>query len=174
MKALTICQPYAELIARGEKRVENRTVNYAHRGPLLIHAGVSQKFLRLNERGTVDVTGVAKAEMDFGVIIGVCDVIDCVRPLRYITEPYQRRVPVFSAAVNRKYPWLSSHPHAEGPYCLILENMRRFETPIQARGMLGLWDHAGEIPEPIQSTQQFADRLQGVINATQNEIAGLK
>lgn len=45
MKALTICQPYAELIARGDKPIENRTWPTHYRGPLLIHAGKSRAWL---------------------------------------------------------------------------------------------------------------------------------
>ena len=37
MKAITICQPYAELILLGEKRVENRVWRPGYLGPLLIH-----------------------------------------------------------------------------------------------------------------------------------------
>lgn len=45
MKALTVCQPYASLIARGKKRVENRTWSTSYRGHLYIHAGKSRKWL---------------------------------------------------------------------------------------------------------------------------------
>ena len=36
MKALSVRQPWAELIARGEKTIEVRRQNTRHRGPLLI------------------------------------------------------------------------------------------------------------------------------------------
>lgn len=39
MKALSIRQPYAWLIAQGIKDVENRTWHTGYRGPVLIHAG---------------------------------------------------------------------------------------------------------------------------------------
>ena len=39
MKAITIQQPYAALIAEGIKEYEFRTWKTAYRGPLLIHAG---------------------------------------------------------------------------------------------------------------------------------------
>jgi len=45
MKAITIQQPWAEMIARGLKRVENRTWRTSHRGPLAIHAGKSMATL---------------------------------------------------------------------------------------------------------------------------------
>ncbi len=39
MRALTILQPWAEMIARGVKRVENRTWRTKYRGEIAIHAG---------------------------------------------------------------------------------------------------------------------------------------
>lgn len=51
-----------------------------------------------------------------------------------------------SKQVEAKYPWLADHQHAEGPYCLLLDNVRRFEQPIPARGMLGLWEFDGALP----------------------------
>ncbi|HHY88739.1 MAG TPA: ASCH domain-containing protein, partial [Chloroflexi bacterium] len=39
MKALSVRQPWAWLIAQGYKTVENRTWATNYRGPLLIHAG---------------------------------------------------------------------------------------------------------------------------------------
>ena len=41
LMVITIRQPYAELIARGVKRVENRTWSSKYRGPLAIHAGTA-------------------------------------------------------------------------------------------------------------------------------------
>ena len=51
MRALSICQPWAELIARGVKRVENRSWRIsekrrlAYRGRMLVHAGKSKDWL---------------------------------------------------------------------------------------------------------------------------------
>jgi activating signal cointegrator 1 len=39
MKAITIIQPWATLIALGEKKFETRSWATKHRGPLAIHAG---------------------------------------------------------------------------------------------------------------------------------------
>src|SRR3546814_4442712 len=78
MKALTICQPYAELILLGLKRVENRSKPTRHRGPLLIHAGKSRDWLRIvpqppTYEGCPDMSydrtsGLYLADMDFGAI----------------------------------------------------------------------------------------------------------
>ena len=67
MKALSVEQPWAELIARGEKTIEIRTKNTRHRGPLLI---VSCK------RPEVWATGCA---------VAVVDLVDC-RPMTRADE----------------------------------------------------------------------------------------
>lgn len=42
MKALTVCQPWASLIARGEKTIELRSRPTSHRGDLVICAGAKK------------------------------------------------------------------------------------------------------------------------------------
>jgi hypothetical protein len=45
LKALTVSQPYASLIASGAKWVGNRTWPPAYRGPLVIHAAKGRQYL---------------------------------------------------------------------------------------------------------------------------------
>jgi len=45
IKAITIHQPYASLIAWGEKRYETRSWSTPYRGPIAIHAGKSMEVL---------------------------------------------------------------------------------------------------------------------------------
>jgi activating signal cointegrator 1 len=47
--ALTISQPFAELICTGEKCVENRTWETLYHGPLAIHAGKGTQYLSRRE-----------------------------------------------------------------------------------------------------------------------------
>jgi len=54
MKALTISQPYASLIASGEKWVENRSWPTGYRGPLAIHAGKGTQYLDRRELAEID------------------------------------------------------------------------------------------------------------------------
>lgn len=73
MKAITICQPYAELIACGEKRVENRTWPTNHRGMLYIHAGKNRSWLDIEfTKDSYEIdrpTGIYLEMMDFGALI---------------------------------------------------------------------------------------------------------
>jgi hypothetical protein len=124
MRALTICQPYAELILRGLKRVENRTWSIDYRGAILIHAGQSKKFF------TADNYGIGLAEMDFGAVVGVAQVRGCIA-----FHPGKRLDPL----VLEAWPWLDGHVHCEGPYCWILEDVFRFQSPVPFRGFQGIF-----------------------------------
>lgn len=119
MKALTICQPYAELIARGEKVIENRTWPTGYRGPLLIHAGKSRAWLSDDDHTKANY-GIDVAAVPFGAVVAVVDLVDCVR-------------------VGQLPPSLAGNEHANGPWCWILANVRRVE-PVVMRGAQGLWE----------------------------------
>src|SRR5262249_47623570 len=69
---ITIRQPWAELIVRGDKDVENRSWRTRHRGPLLIHAGARA------QRGLLEQHGVA-VDAERSAIIGVVELVDCRR-----------------------------------------------------------------------------------------------
>ena len=134
MKALTICQPYASLIARGVKRVENRTWPTRYRGPLVIHAGKSRQWLT-DDGPSLDPRenyGIALSEMPFGAVIAVAQLIDCVS-LSGCSDYMER--------TRAKYPWLAEHEHASGPWCWILDYVQPFSEPVPYKGSQGLWDY---------------------------------
>lgn len=112
MKALTICQPYAELIARGVKPIENRTWRTPYRGSLAIHAGKNRSWLDHD-----DLTEYP--EMAFGAIVAVATLISCVQ-------------------VGELPVALRDHEHANGPWCWVLADVRRVK-PLACVGAMGLW-----------------------------------
>src|SRR5262249_53551918 len=65
MKALTIWQPYAEQICRGDKTVENRRWNTNYRGDMRVHASANTL------RGPVNLPR--------GVMVCVVDLLDVHR-----------------------------------------------------------------------------------------------
>ena len=113
MKALTICQPYAEMIALGEKTIENRNWPTSYRGPLAIHAGKSRAWMDPDDLKLYP-------DMSFGFVVALAELVDCVQ----IT-----RLPAHRA----------DNEHANGPFCWLLENVRRIK-PVPAKGAQGLWD----------------------------------
>lgn len=136
MKALTICQPYAHLIALGEKRVENRTWSTDYRGWLAIHAGKSRKFL--------DTDGQDERrypDMAFGAIVVVCRLTECVSELGGISDLILKRPELL---------WLTTHEHVEGPWCWILEDVIRLTDPLSCRGERGLFELPTEVASSLR------------------------
>ena len=118
MKTLTVCQPYASLIASGEKRIENRSWSTAYRGPLAVHAGRSRSWL--------DSYAPLPDNMTFGAVICVVDLVDCL-PIDDVRGE------------------LENHVHKEGPVCWILENVRILREPLPWRGQQMLFDVPDEL-----------------------------
>lgn len=130
MKALTISQPFASLIASGEKWIENRRWPTSYRGPLAIHAGKGLQYLDKEEL----------AEYPSGCVIAIARLTACVELSQIANqsggpETRKRLIP----GTNRNWSEAARHAHAEGPYCWILEDVQTIE-PVPYRGAQGLWD----------------------------------
>ena len=128
MKALTVSQPFAALIASGEKWVENRTWDTRHRGPLAIHAGKGSQYLSAAEL----------REYPTGCVVATAQLVACVwigdvRCGSLSTRPV-------SPGATRTMRDLHDHDHTEGPWCWVLEDIQPLDTPIKATGSQGLWD----------------------------------
>lgn len=152
---LTVCQPYAHLIAIGRKRIENRTWNMRYRGTLGIHAGQSRSYLGSYRNGTTFVG------MEFGYIIAIVRVAGCAT---------LDGLPHAAKALGM--PWLIEEPHrehTEGPYCIIFREVRRLRVPIRCSGKQGLWtvdipdvnslDFLPTAPEPPAKPLVLSDLL---------------
>lgn len=118
MKALTVCQPYAELIARGVKPIENRTWPTRYRGYLAIHAGKSRQWL---DDGDED----RYPGMAYGAIVCVVRLIACLH---------------MDAEWPERIAHLKLHEHANGPWCWVFARHVIRCEPILARGAQGLWE----------------------------------
>ena len=114
----TIFQPDAHLIALPDshpraKRIENRRQYVSYRGPILIHAGKTRDWLLPED--IADFPNMA-----FGAAVAHANLVDCVR-----LEKLPER--------------LRDNEHAEGPFCLLLEDVIALPRPIPCRGYQGLW-----------------------------------
>lgn len=124
MKALTICQPFAELIVRGEKRVENRTWPTSYRGRFYIHAGKSRAWFD----DDADLIREFGCMPPFGAVVAIACLIDCILAADITMGDY-----------DTKYPWLKDHEHTNGPWCWILDGVAPI-GPWPWRGAQGLFD----------------------------------
>jgi hypothetical protein len=86
LPALSVRQPFAWMIVHGFKDVENRSRRINYRGPLLIHASLKLDTLYDEDVAIIERQNGAKMPDDFtiddapvGGIVGLVDVVDCVR-----------------------------------------------------------------------------------------------
>lgn len=96
MKALSLWQPWASLVALGSKKIETRSWATSHRGPIAIHAAkkwnrelvdmcLYEPFaselgkLRPNEGGMFYLQDALPKILPFGCIVAVADLVDCFR-----------------------------------------------------------------------------------------------
>lgn len=139
MKAITILQPWASLIACGAKRIETRSWATKYRGPIAIHAG---KALPSNDRQIIADTLYEKQlfHLPLGAVIASADFVDCVR----IDVINAEKIEAATAARLANFQWIFGREFAfgdytPGRYAWILDNVRRID-PIPAKGQQGLWN----------------------------------
>jgi activating signal cointegrator 1 len=148
MKALTLTQPWATLVAIGAKRVETRSWSTSYRGPLAIHAAKALPWswsefnptrepafaealgdlAPLNNYGSPDLACLPR-----GVVVATCDLIDVVQIDAYL------RVQLSEAE-------LAFGDYSDGRLAWLLANVKQLDEPVPAKGRLGLWEW-----EPIRA-----------------------
>ena len=93
VKALTVHQPWASLIAAGIKDVENRSWRTNYRGTLLIHAGMG-----LDREALDEWRDELPPRLPRGRVIARVELLDCVRDSRS------------GWAIQGQWHWVLSHP----------------------------------------------------------------
>lgn len=135
MKAVSLWQPWATLIAIGAKRFETRSWDTNYRGPLAIHAtkrrAVNDK---LNDaiRKALIKGGFPNfiSDLPYGCVVCVVDLVNCTP-----TEEVQRE-DWFKPLHATEFYFGNFTP---GRFAWQLENVRFLEN-LSARGYQGLWE----------------------------------
>ena len=123
MKALTIKQPWAQLIITGAKDVENRSRPTSFRGRFAVHVSL--------KRASYEDVGLEAIPRDLrepvklawernasaGRVIGTVELVDCIRDSKSIW------------ATDDYWHW-------------VLRDPRPYTRPRPAKGQLGLWEWA--------------------------------
>ena len=125
MKAITIKQPFASLIAAGLKEYEFRTWKTSYRGKVLIHAG------KVADGKAMKKFACYELDDPRGLIIAKADLTDCI----WVDDAFRNELRNQNALV---YSGIIDDPTWEG-YAFRLENIERVD-PVSVRGMLGLWE----------------------------------
>lgn len=124
MKALSLWQPWAELMANGTKAIETRSWCTNYRGPLAIHAATSLKGL---DSQAAIAHGLVRSELLFGYVVAYGELVNCVK----MTEPYIARMTELERELG---DW------EVGRWAWILYDVQRLAPPFKVRGRQGLFD----------------------------------
>lgn len=137
MKALTIPQPAASLIAIGYTRVEVRAWYTDYRGLLAVHAGIDRQYItrakRTPLREALAAAGLDPDRMPFRSVVAIAQLIDCVPADTYSFRDAD-------IAAHGGFP--------RGYYVWRFDGVERIE-PIPARGYLKLWDWQRQPASPV-------------------------
>ena len=133
MKALSIRQPYAELIVNGQKTIELRSWNTKHRGVFLIHTSKYKPTITELELFGLDIDNLG-----FGAIIGSAKLIDVKNYDDYPSEEWNKDINKHLAGVDYKFS-------TKG---FVLKNPQKFSKSIPYKGQL----HFFNAPDNIHTT----------------------
>lgn len=137
MKAITIKQPWATLIALGLKEFETRSWATKHRGSIAIHAGKS-----IDKEAYEDFSNDLKAvgienikQLPIGSVIATASLVECHKVIK--EYPKQNTAEVAEFYIDGKeYNYGFYEP---GRYAWQLSNVKAIE-PVPAKGQLSLWN----------------------------------
>jgi hypothetical protein len=136
VKALSVRQPWAELIARGAKTLEVRSRRAHYRGPLAIVA--SNSAVSDDGMSALAKHGLCESVLSRGQVICVVELIDS-RPM----------------TAADAFDGGACCPFEAGKQVWVLRNARRVEPPLPMKGQVSMF------PLKPDATQAIQVRLQG-------------
>jgi hypothetical protein len=141
MKALSMWQPWASLVAMGEKRIESREWSTKYRGELAIHATAKlpPRWLgasRHQEDFLIELADVLHCRRDsvysamrllpYGAVICVVKLVD-IKPASEVREILCQRELIFGNYADGRYAWF-------------FEPVVTFNPAVPAKGNRLLWN----------------------------------
>jgi len=125
MKAITLHQPWASLVAIGAKAIETRPYTSKYRGPLAIHA--SKRPIRVCDpyyRSVLASAGLIYDRLPLGAVLATCELTACEK---------------IAPAAIPCYPEYAFGDFNPGWYAWKLTNIKTLTDLISTRGHRGLW-----------------------------------
>lgn len=102
--ALSIRQPWTELILQGRKTIEVRTWSTQYRGELWLHAGTRP------DKKMLQRFGLAAEDLTFGALVGKCELYDCIEFTPEIWDLWRTQHLNEGPLERRQYAWILRKP----------------------------------------------------------------
>lgn len=153
MKALTLTQPWATLVAIGAKKIETRSWNTAYRGQLAIHAAktwpvwakdicLTEPFFSVLRNNNLAGVGITRwiADLPLGCIVATCRLVAVHRVDGEDWRPGQR-----GWEIERDFWAASEQEKAFGDYSVrrymwFIKDVVPLFEPVPVKGALSLWE----------------------------------
>ena len=133
MKALSLWQPWASLVAFGKKKVETRPWTTRYRGPLAIHAALRRphrnfgcSYAGAHILYLMAAYGIEMKTLPLGSVLCIVNLVD-VRRTQDVSLELSVSERAFGNYEDDRYAWF-------------FEDVWRFERPIPAKGNRMLWN----------------------------------
>lgn len=157
MKAITLTQPWATLVAIGAKHFETRSWSTTFRGPLAIHGAktmprYAKEFIAFNHAcrqwlndNDIRVGPLACPEkwIPMGQVVAVVNLVACVQ----VNERTKREGAWIESQPTPYHIILPPNPpelefgdYSDGRWVWVTEDLKPLAKPIPAKGALGLWE----------------------------------
>lgn len=151
MKALSLWQPWATLVAIGAKRIETRSWGTRYRGPLAIHAAQrwsADQEATTNERPIRMALSAwlieARREswgklLPRGKLVAVCNLVDCIQVTSSAHVEFERSSGL-TLTIPPHRPDLDFGDYTPGRWAWVLDDIRSLTVACHWRGARGLFD----------------------------------
>jgi activating signal cointegrator 1 len=149
MKAITLTNPWATLVAIGEKRIETRSWSTPYRGPIAIHA--AKDFPAECRALTRDEPFLSALYVRHGRLtnnlwtLGGVVATARLTDVQYIASLNDVRYLLDRYGAQDEYAFGNFQP---GRYAWLLDHVEPLPKPIHAKGMLGVWEWEHEMARP--------------------------
>jgi activating signal cointegrator 1 len=140
MKALSLTQPWAQLVVLGEKQFETRSWCTRYRGLLAIQAskgfpGWAKDLLNARQFAqSLGLFGINKS-LPLGAIVGMVELTNCIDASIVLGRLTDKEI-TFGNWSPERWAWQ-------------LKNPEMLLNPIPCKGALGLWEVPAEIEQQI-------------------------
>lgn len=145
MKAISLWEPWATLVALGAKRIETRKWSTGYRGPLAIHAAkkVVPSFGAICHtepfRSVLEKAGYDEMEcFGFGKILAIADLSQVATTEEICNPGVDFPASFFDASCRDGEREFGNY--GAGRFGWLLENVRKFPNPIPVVGRQRLWN----------------------------------